>query len=174
MLVNFNVGSCFFHSYKVQDLHKKYVWKKPTSITGSYSKIGTTWKDSYFKEEQNSGAFILLFDKVTKALIEDYLFLPLRDDRFVLLEVKRLSHDGKNVVHILLFIKGGNWPMAVKTKTTNKAYIVLHVWDFKISVQHNQMSLNQKYLCFKCSSSWNENAPSNRTSVTSIAVLKAG
>lgn len=58
----------------------KMMYEKITSMTGSCSKIGATWKVSYFKEEQNSGAFILLFNKVTKALIEENLFLPLRDD----------------------------------------------------------------------------------------------
>lgn len=60
---------------------------------------------SYFKEKYNSGAFIILFHKVTKAFIEDDLFLPLRDDGFVLLEVKRLSHDGEYVVNVILLIK---------------------------------------------------------------------
>lgn len=58
----------------------KNMCEKTTSIIGSDSKTGTTWKVSYFKEEQNSGAFILLFNKVTKALVEDDLFPPLRDD----------------------------------------------------------------------------------------------
>ncbi len=57
-----------------------------------------------------------MLNKVTKAFIEDNLFLPLRDDGFVLLEVKWLSHDGENVVNLLLLIKRGDWSMAVKKK----------------------------------------------------------
>lgn len=76
----------------------------------------THWRVSYFEEEQNSGAFIVLFNKIPKAFIKDDLFLPLWDDRFVLLEVERLSHDGKNVVHVLFLIKRGDMPMAMKNK----------------------------------------------------------
>lgn len=48
---------------------------------------------------------IALFNKITEAFIEDDLFLPLRNDRFILLEIKRLSHDGKNVINVLILIK---------------------------------------------------------------------
>lgn len=57
-----------------------------------------------------------MFNKIPKAFIKDDLFLPLWDDRFVLLEVERLSHDGKNVVHVLFLIKRGDMPMAMKNK----------------------------------------------------------
>lgn len=59
---------------------------------------------SYFKEEDDSGVSIILANKVTKTLIEYDLFLPLRDNGFAPLEVERLSHDGENVVDILLLV----------------------------------------------------------------------
>lgn len=65
------------------------------------------------KEENDLGTFLIVFDKVTKALIEDDLFLPLWHNRFVLLEVKRLRHDGDDVINVLLLVKRGDMSMAV-------------------------------------------------------------
>lgn len=73
---------------------------------------------SYFKEQDDSGAVVML-EKVAETFIEDDLFLPLRDDWFVLLEVIRLGHDGENVVNAFLLIKGGNGAMAEKNEKKN-------------------------------------------------------
>lgn len=62
-------------------------------------------KVSHFEEQYDSGASVILLDKVAKAFIEDDVFLPLRDNGFVLLEVERLSHDWENVINVLLLIK---------------------------------------------------------------------
>lgn len=59
----------------------------------------------HLKEENHSRAFFILLDKVAEALIEDDLLLPLRHHRFVLLEVKRLSHDGDDVINVLSLVK---------------------------------------------------------------------
>lgn len=59
---------------------------------------------SYFKEENDFGTLIILLNKVAKAFVEDDLFLPLWDDGFVLLEIKRLRHDREDVVNVLLLI----------------------------------------------------------------------
>lgn len=83
----------------------------------------------------------MLFNKITKTLIEDNLFLPLRDHWFVLLEVKRLSHDGKNVINILLLIKWGDWTMAIKIMTEKhklEAYINWTTTTKTILSKHNQ------------------------------------
>lgn len=67
----------------------------------------------HLKEENHSGAFFILLHKVTKALVEDDLLLPLRQHRLVLLEVKRLSHDGDDVINVLLLVKRGDVSIAV-------------------------------------------------------------
>lgn len=102
VLIHINIGSCLFHRDEVQDLSKTF--KSVMNSNIGYEQT-IQLRLSYFKEEQNFGAIVTLLNKVTKAFVEDYLFLPLRDDRFILLKIKRLSHDGKDVIDILVLIK---------------------------------------------------------------------
>ena len=55
-----------------------------------------------------------MLNKVAETLVEDDLLLPLGDDGLVLLEVKRLGHDGEDVVNIVALVKRGDVPMAAK------------------------------------------------------------
>lgn len=111
MLINIKVCSRLFHRDEVQDLLKTF-----KAVFNSIKDYGQTihLRFSYLKEEQNFGAMITLFNKITKAFIEDDLFSPLRNDRFILLKIKWLSHDGKNVINIFILVKWRNWALAIE------------------------------------------------------------
>ena len=59
----------------------------------------------YLKKEHNSRAFMVILEEISKALVEDDLLIPLWNCWFVLLEVKRLGDDGKDMLHTLLLVE---------------------------------------------------------------------
>lgn len=87
---------------------------------------------AHLKKQDDLWSLVVLLKKIAKALIKDDLLLPLRNCRLLFLEVERLSYNGKDMLDILLFVKGRHSTVA----ECDREFVVINkkTFFFKASV----------------------------------------